>query len=61
MNDSLTKNANDIVEKKIQEIASLETEIAALKINLVKLESDKSSLEAAKNNEIKNLVSKILT
>jgi hypothetical protein len=61
LNDSLTKNANDIVEKKIQEIASLETEIAALKINLVKLESDKSSLEAAKNNEIKNLVSKILT
>jgi hypothetical protein len=46
------------MEKKIQEIASLEAEVTALKNSLSKLESDKSRLEASKNSEIKEFVKK---
>jgi hypothetical protein len=56
----LTQNANELMEKKIEETTRLEAEITQFKETVTKLESEKTNLESNKNAQIKDLVSKII-
>ncbi len=60
VNESLTKNSNELVEQKIQETARLEQEIKQLKETVSNLEREKINSDNAKNSQISDLVKKTL-
>jgi hypothetical protein len=56
LTENLTKNSNELIEKKIQETNQLEIEVRQLKEQFAHEEKQKNELVISKNEHISELV-----